>query len=217
MERTIATERDRRIRDDMARGMNLMAHPMAALAAANALSIGMASHVAGLWFGTMAGGLEAARRLSGTLPFPAGATGLHEPAYKGPSSPAIRTRAAVDSLLAEAESGARELVRATRSVAAGAAAWAEPASDRQPASPGTAAGIRAPQRIERPAAPDDLKAISGIGPKLETVLNGLGVWTYDQIADWGREEIAWVDDYLSFSGRIDRDDWIGQAKKLARG
>ena len=52
-------------------------------------------------------------------------------------------------------------------------------------------------------------------PKLEKVLNGLGVWTYAQIAAWTREEIAWVDDYLSFRGRIGRDDWIGQAVKLS--
>ena len=47
------------------------------------------------------------------------------------------------------------------------------------------------------------------------MLNGLGVWTYAQIAAWTKEEIAWVDDYLSFKGRIGRDDWIGQAVKLA--
>jgi NADH-quinone oxidoreductase subunit E len=74
---------------------------------------------------------------------------------------------------------------------------------------------RKPRSIERPAAPDDLKAISGIGPKLEKVLNDLGVWTYAQIAAWSKEEIAWVDDYLSFKGRIDRDGWIAQAAKLA--
>ena len=68
-----------------------------------------------------------------------------------------------------------------------------------------------PRAIERPAAPDDLKAISGIGPKLEKVLNDLGVWTYAQVAAWGSEEVAWVDDYLSFSGRIGRDKWIEQA------
>lgn len=74
---------------------------------------------------------------------------------------------------------------------------------------------RKPRPIERPAAPDDLKAISGIGPKLEKVLNDLGVWTYAQVAEWSKEEIAWIDDYLSFKGRIDRDGWIAQAAKLA--
>ena len=47
------------------------------------------------------------------------------------------------------------------------------------------------------------------------MLNELGVWTYAQIAAWSGEEVAWVDDYLSFTGRIGRDDWIGQAATLA--
>ncbi|MDW6021469.1 NADH-ubiquinone dehydrogenase [Mesorhizobium sp. BAC0120] len=76
-------------------------------------------------------------------------------------------------------------------------------------------GLRKPRTIERPAKPDDLKAISGIGPKLEKVLNDLGVWTYAQIAAWGKQEVGWIDDYLSFGGRIDRDGWIEQAKSLS--
>lgn len=61
---------------------------------------------------------------------------------------------------------------------------------------------------------DDLKKIKGIGPKLEGTLNGLGIFHFDQIAQWTSKEVVWVDDYLSFKGRIDRDDWIEQAKKL---
>jgi len=75
--------------------------------------------------------------------------------------------------------------------------------------------FRQPRRLEQPASPDDLKAISGVGPKLEKVLNELGVWTYAQIAAWSGEEVAWVDDYLSFAGRIGRDKWIEQAAALA--
>jgi len=63
---------------------------------------------------------------------------------------------------------------------------------------------------------DDLKKISGIGPKLEMVLNDLGVYTFAQIAAWEAAEIAWIDDYLSFSGRIERDNWIDQASEMAR-
>ncbi len=64
---------------------------------------------------------------------------------------------------------------------------------------------------------DDLKRISGVGPKLEKTLNALGVYHYRQIAAWTAEDIAWVDDNLKFKGRIERDDWIGQAKTLAEG
>lgn len=80
-----------------------------------------------------------------------------------------------------------------------------------------AAGPRKPDAIDRPDLPDDLKAISGIGPKLEQVLNGLGVWTYAQIAGWSEDEIDWIDDHLGFKGRIGRDDWLGQARGLAGG
>mgnify|MGYP002621725517 CR=1 FL=1 len=72
-----------------------------------------------------------------------------------------------------------------------------------------------PAAIARPARPDDLKAISGIGPKLEKTLNGLGIWTYAQIAALGTAEIAWLDEKLGFAGRIGRDDWTGQAGRLA--
>jgi len=69
-------------------------------------------------------------------------------------------------------------------------------------------------KAARKGKADDLKQIKGIGPKLEGVLNGLGIFHFDQIASWTRDNIAWVDDYLSFKGRIDREKWIAQAKKL---
>jgi len=85
------------------------------------------------------------------------------------------------------------------------------------AADGATKGRGRPQGIEKPAVPDDLKAIAGIGPKLEAVLNGYGVWTYGQIADWTDAEIAWMDDTLGFRGRIRRDDWAGQAASLRDG
>ncbi|MEP5155394.1 50S ribosomal protein L21 [Planktotalea sp.] len=62
---------------------------------------------------------------------------------------------------------------------------------------------------------DDLKKISGVGPKLEGTLHEIGVFHFDQIAAWGPAEIAYMDDRLSFKGRIERDDWIAQAKQFA--
>ena len=63
--------------------------------------------------------------------------------------------------------------------------------------------------------PDDLKVISGIGTKLEGVLHGLGVYYYWQVADWSQQDVQDVDDLLFFKGRIDRDNWVEQAKHLA--
>ncbi|WP_411889950.1 NADH-quinone oxidoreductase subunit E [Yoonia sp. SDW83-1] len=68
----------------------------------------------------------------------------------------------------------------------------------------------------RDGGADDLKKISGVGPKLEGVLNELGFWHFDQIAKWTPEEIAWVDSRLKFKGRIARDNWMAQAAELAK-
>ncbi len=73
-----------------------------------------------------------------------------------------------------------------------------------------------PPKMKKPAKPDDLKLISGVGPKLEGVLHGLGIYKFEQIAKWKKAERDWVDGYLNFKGRIDRDEWVAQAKKLAK-
>lgn len=65
---------------------------------------------------------------------------------------------------------------------------------------------------------DDLKKIKGVGPKLEKLINELGFYHYDQIANWTEAEVAWVDDNLKgFKGRVSRDNWVDQAKILAEG
>lgn len=63
---------------------------------------------------------------------------------------------------------------------------------------------------------DDLKKISGVGPKLEGLLHENGVFHFWQIAEWGKSEIDYMDDKLSFKGRIERDNWIEQAKDFAK-
>ena len=72
-------------------------------------------------------------------------------------------------------------------------------------------------KAPRKAGADDLKQLKGVGPKLEQTLNELGFWHFDQVAKWGADEIAWVDDNLKFKGRIERDGWVEQAKTLAEG
>lgn len=67
----------------------------------------------------------------------------------------------------------------------------------------------------RDGTPDDLKKISGVGPKLEGLLHSNGVFHFDQIAAWTPSEIAYMDEQLSFKGRIERDGWIDQAKQFA--
>ncbi len=64
---------------------------------------------------------------------------------------------------------------------------------------------------ERPNRVDDLTQIAGIGRKLEKMLNGLGIWQLEQLARLSPEQICWVDEKLSFRGRIHRENWVGQA------
>ncbi len=66
-----------------------------------------------------------------------------------------------------------------------------------------------------PGEPDDLKKISGVGPAIEKKLHALGITQYEQVAAFTADDIAKVDDALSFKGRIERDDWLAQARKLA--
>ncbi len=70
----------------------------------------------------------------------------------------------------------------------------------------------------REGGADNLKEIKGIGPKLEDMLNEMGVFHFDQIASWNDDEVAWVNANLSgFKGRVTRDEWVAQAKILATG
>ncbi|MGF1553006.1 MAG: NADH-quinone oxidoreductase subunit E [Paracoccaceae bacterium] len=106
----------------------------------------------------------------------------------------------------------------TGSVAPEPEAEAEDISAHPAANP---SGVgREPARLDeaREGGADDLRRLKGVGPKIETVLNRLGIYHFDQIAAWGPEEIDWVDAHIeSFSGRITRDDWVGQAKAIVAG
>lgn len=75
------------------------------------------------------------------------------------------------------------------------------------------AGLAAPTG----GAKDNLQRIKGIGKVNEGKLNDLGIYHFAQIGDWTPAEARWVGTYLAFSGRIEREDWIGQAKVLADG
>ncbi len=62
---------------------------------------------------------------------------------------------------------------------------------------------------------DDLSLIKGVGPFLEQKLNQLGIYTFDQVSQWDQAEIERVTHEIGyFSGRIEKDDWVGQARRL---
>nr|WP_223669393.1 helix-hairpin-helix domain-containing protein [Kangiella shandongensis] len=64
---------------------------------------------------------------------------------------------------------------------------------------------------------DDLTQLSGVGPVIVKKLNEAGVTTFKQIAEWTAEDVARLDEELSFKGRIERENWIDQAKELTKG
>jgi len=191
---------------DMARAVNLMAHPTAAFAAASAIGLGLASQAMGLWFGTVAGVMEAALR----------ATDEATRSLPDSARPAARrARAATKVLMEDAHALAREVAEVGGGGGSATRKRRRAADAEVRAERGGALLVR-PEAIAKPARPDDLKAIPGIGPKLEQVLNGLGIWTYGQIAGWGAAESGWVEEQLGLEGRIGRDEWTVHAARLAK-
>jgi predicted flap endonuclease-1-like 5' DNA nuclease len=121
------------------------------------------------------------------------------------------------------ETGRERIARLEQELSEARAASSRHA-DLEGAIPGDAAPAAEPIRGTRPpalpspeGAPDDLKKISGIGPGIEKTLHGLGIYHFRQIAQFTPDHVAWVDQRLRFRGRIEREDWIGQARKLAAG
>jgi NADH-quinone oxidoreductase subunit E len=99
--------------------------------------------------------------------------------------------------------------QAAGAVPSGAGALPAPVSDEH-----KPAMLSAP----REGRADDLKLIRGVGPKLEEMLNRMGIYHFEQIGQWSDMNLRWVDQNLgSFRGRAVRDDWIGQSRKLSTG
>jgi predicted flap endonuclease-1-like 5' DNA nuclease len=116
------------------------------------------------------------------------------------------------------ESGRERIARLEQELSEARRAGAEGAITGD-AAPGAEPirGTRPPALPSPEGDPDDLKKISGIGPGIEKTLHGLGIYHFRQIAQFTPDHVAWVDQRLRFRGRIEREDWIGQARKLAAG
>lgn len=93
-----------------------------------------------------------------------------------------------------------------------------PASRSRRRSPESLPGVRPPALdVPEGDGADDLKQLKGIGPQNEQRLNEIGIFHLRQIAAWTPEQAAWVGSYLAFPGRIEREDWMGQAKAILEG
>ncbi|MFC6444663.1 NADH:ubiquinone oxidoreductase [Shinella zoogloeoides] len=171
----------------------LMAHPMAAMAATTAIGFGIAGQMAGAMLGVMQSAAERTKAmLDEAAELAAKAEAAKETAAPVKAKPELR-------VVPKAEP---EMKVAREKSATPKAAEARPVR-RAPAA--------------KAAKADDLKAISGIGPKLEQVLNGMGLRRYADIAALTDADAARIEAELGLDGRIARDGWVEQARTLAKG
>jgi NADH-quinone oxidoreductase subunit E len=141
------------------------------------------------------------------------------PAVKSPSKAKAGTNGEKRSSVASPAYNKRAADRAAPEAEGTDKPRAHPHPDAKAESGGRVAldDANRPKAVEKPARPDDLKLISGVGPKIEKTLNSLGIYSFAQVAAWKKAEREWVDGYLNFHGRIERDDWVKQAAALAKG
>lgn len=208
-------------------------NPMDVMAAATAAGFALSTQFASAFFGMMQAAMEAtakpaqapAEKPVAETPAPAAAPVVEKP-VEASTAPAL-SESPVQR--AKAVKPAAPKVKAAKP-AAKAPAKPVPTAAEKPATAKakTARGkvaVAETKPVEpkaRPAASKkgkagaDLKQISGIGPKLEGLLNGMGVKSLKDIAGWTEEDVVHFDRELGLDGRIAKDNWIAQAKTLLR-
>jgi NADH-quinone oxidoreductase subunit E len=140
-----------------------------------------------------------------------------EPAGASPAEIAgalSAARSAVAAASAAAEAALAEYT-SPPDAAVGAIVAPVEATDHKPGSHsqfGKPAGLPSP----RGGRQDDLRQIKGLSPQVESALNGLGIFHFDQIAAWDKKAIVWIDNHLALKGRLVREKWLEQARELAR-
>jgi NADH-quinone oxidoreductase subunit E len=209
----------------------LMTNPVAAMAATTAMGLDFAGRMAGLMLGMMQG--------TAGQPAAAGDPPAAEVATPEAAPPAERTKPAPAVLKvvpktpedvapdARAPEARAPEAKAPERKAAGSKTTSEKEKVAEAKAPvSEARKAKAPKPVARKAPAgkagksmqaDDLKLISGIGPKLEQVLHGMGLRRYGDIAALGAADVAKIEAELGLGGRIARDGWVEQAKALVKG
>lgn len=129
-------------------------------------------------------------------------------------------KAAPKAKSADAKPAAKATAKPKAAPKTKAATAAKPAAKAKPAKAKPVAADGKPELLTqaREGGPDDLKQIKGVGPKLESELHKQGVFHFDQVASWRKKEVEWADNNLDgVKGRVSRDEWVKQAKVLAKG
>ncbi len=138
-----------------------------------------------------------------------------QPARPGETAPAPPSSPALASIQT-ASSAAAAAVSAAASTATQRSARDDDLSSlrsvRSEAYRGSDGATSAPGR-----GTDDLKRIRGVGVLIEKKLNALGVTRYDQVANWTASDIERFSEKLDFKGRIERENWVEQARILSAG
>jgi NADH-quinone oxidoreductase subunit E len=176
----------------------LMAHPMAAIAAGTAIGFGIAGQFAGMMLGAMQGATDRAKVSLDR----AQAEGAGTKPTVVRDEPVVATKDKVLEPVA---------IPATVTKAKAVRTKARPVAE-----PETKARTIRASSGSKAARTDDLKVISGVGPKLEQVLNGMGISRYADIAAWTASDVKRIEAELGLDGRIARDGWVEQAGTLAK-
>lgn len=132
------------------------------------------------------------------------------PAKAKPAQKELAEVGATSSAAAPAKTG-------SKAATASAAKTAKAPGAKTAAAAKPTAGISNRLSAPRGGKADNLTRIKGIGSVNEKKLNDHGIYHFDQIATWKKADVVAAEAYLAFDGRIAREDWIGQAKLLAKG
>lgn len=221
---------------------DLMTNPAAAMAAATAFGFGVAAQMSKLFLGTIQGAMEVTGQIARQLEEErkaAEAKPAAEPEVK-PEAPVVKAEPAPAPAKSKAEKPAAPKVEAKAETpvkpvkakaerpepapkvkeAAKPAVGTKPkAAPKAKAPPAAKAEVAAPAPKLKKASgkADDLKKIDGIGPKVEQVLKGRGIARFKDLAEMDETALIALDKELGLDGRVLRDDWAGQARRLAGG
>lgn len=130
------------------------------------------------------------------------------------ATPAMAPAAAADT---PRLSRLADSVRDTAAPAAGAASEPSPRASDMSSLRSVRSEAYTPQGGTRTGPPEDLKRIRGVGVLIEKKLLSMGITSYAQIANWSNADVDRVSNVLDFKGRIERENWIEQARILSAG
>ncbi|MCZ8178395.1 MAG: 5' DNA nuclease [Rhizobium sp.] len=213
---------------------DLMTNPAAAMAAATAFGFGMAAQMSKLFLGSIQGAMEVTGQIARQLEEERKAAEVKpaaDPEVKA-EAPVVKVEPAPAPAKVKSERPAAPKAKAATPAKPAVAKAEKPKpvpKAKAVEKPAVAPKVKAkPEPKVEVAAPapkpkkpggkaDDLKRIDGIGPKVEQVLKGRGIARFQDLAEMDETALHALDTELGLDGRVLRDDWAGQARRLVGG